>query len=152
MTPEKPKSSEYQQLFAYYLKLLKPHFNIEIIYSGAVKAKTASKESIEQALKKEAQNFDKKCKPNDKVILLSEFGNNYSTPDLLQTFNSWIEQEGRVVFILGSAYGLHKSLYSPQRVRLSLSQLTFPHELALVIFSEQLYRLTTLRIGKRYHY
>jgi 23S rRNA (pseudouridine1915-N3)-methyltransferase len=152
LTPEKPKSKELSNLLDYYSKLITTHLSTEIIYSGAVKANDNSKESIEIALKKEAINFDKKIKQNDVVILLSENGKNYSTTELLGKFNHWVDKNQRVVYILGSAYGLHQSLYTSNRATLSLSKLTFTHEMALVIFYEQLYRLTTLRIGKRYHY
>jgi len=152
ITPDKPKSSELKSLLDYFTKLIKPHFSIEIIYSGAVKAKTDSERNIEIALKKEAENFDKKIKANDKVILLTEVGKLFSTTELLSSFNSWVDTNQRVVFILGSAYGIHNSLLNSNNTRLSLSKLTFTHEMALVIFCEQLYRLTTLRTGKRYHY
>jgi 23S rRNA (pseudouridine1915-N3)-methyltransferase len=152
ITPEKPKNSELKSLLDYFLKLVRPHLSIEMIYSGAVKAKTDSPQNIEIALKKEAQNFDKKIKANDKIILLTEIGEIYSTTQLLGDFNSWVDTNQRVVFILGSAYGIHQSLLNSNYTRLSLSKLTFTHEMALVIFCEQLYRLMTLRIGKRYHY
>jgi len=126
--------------------------SFEIKHFGAEKISKPNEALIEKALKKEAEKIDKFLKPKDGIILMSEFGKTYPTLELQKQFEKWLEKSPRLCFIFGSAYGLHKSLYKPERLKLSLSPLTMQHELALVVWMEQLYRLMTLKTGKRYHY
>jgi 23S rRNA (pseudouridine1915-N3)-methyltransferase len=140
------------ELVAYYKKLSSSFISLEIQHFGSEKVSKPNDAMIEKALKKEAEKIDKYIKPSDSVILMSEHAKSYSTLDLQKQFEAWLDKSSRVCFIFGSAYGLHSSLYQPNRLKLSLSPLTMQHELALVVWMEQLYRLMTLKAGKRYHY
>jgi len=125
---------------------------MEMQHFGAEKVSQPQSEFIDKALKKEALKIDKLIKPNDGVILMSEHGTCYPTLKLQTHFESWLQRWPRLCIVFGSAYGLHSSLYLPERLTLSLSPMTMQHELALVVWMEQLYRLMTLKTGKRYHY
>lgn len=140
------------ELVAYYEKLSSSFISLDIQHFGSEKISKPNDTMIEKALKKEAEKIDKYLKPNDGVILMSEHAKSHSTLDLQTKFDSWLEKFSRVCFVFGSAYGLHTSLYKPNRLKLSLSPMTMQHELALVVWMEQLYRLMTLKTGKRYHY
>ena len=62
-----------------------------------------------------------------------------------------IDESGKIAFIIGSSHGLSESVKKRARVRLSVSRLTFPHQLMRAILSEVIYRSFTIIHGKRYH-
>ena len=140
------------ELVRYYQKLIHPLLSFELQHFGAEKVVKPNNAMIEKALKKEAEKIDKLLKPKDGVILMSEHAKHHSTLQLQDHFEQWLCKWSRLCFVFGSAYGLHKILYRSERLKLSLSPLTMQHELALVVCMEQLYRLMTLKTGKRYHY
>jgi 23S rRNA pseudoU1915 N3-methylase RlmH len=139
-------------LALYFEKLIQPQFSCERVFFGEVKLKKANEPEIQKALEKEAVKIEAMLKPDDLVMIMSEHGSCYSTDQLHKGFEAWLSHPGRIVFIFGSAHGWHATLQKPGRRLLSLSPMTTQHELALVIWLEQLYRLSTLRSGKRYHY
>jgi 23S rRNA (pseudouridine1915-N3)-methyltransferase len=141
-----------ESLAAYFSKLIQPQVKLERRFFGEVKVKKDHPSEIDGALFKESQKIESMLKADDQVFLMSEHGRCQSTTELSKGFESWLRHSGRIVFIFGSARGWHRSLLSAGRQQLSLSPMTTQHELALVIWLEQLYRLTTIRSGKRYHY
>ena len=90
--------------------------------------------------------------PSDFIVLLDERGKEMSSNALA----SWLEKRralGRhLVFIIGGAYGFSDELYARADEMLSLSLMTFPHQLARLIFIEQLYRACTIIRGEGYHH
>lgn len=152
LTPSPCSDRAMSELVAYYQKMSSAFISLDIQHFGAEKISKPNEALIEKALKKEAEKIDKVIKPSDGVVLMSEHAKSFSTLNLQTQFEHWLEKFSRVCFVFGSAYGLHSSLYQPQRLKLSLSPLTMQHELALVVWMEQLYRLMTLKTGKRYHY
>ncbi len=90
---------------------------------------------------------------SDFVVLLDEHGAEYTSPQ----FASWLEKRmasgyKRIVFIVGGPYGFSPAVYERANTRLSLSQMTFPHELVRLFFTEQLYRAFTILRGEPYHH
>ena len=141
-----------EALASYFEKLIQPQFSCERSYFGEVKLSKGSEADIQKALEKEALKIESFIKNDDLVFLMSEHGACQSTEQLSKGFETWLSHPGRIVFVFGSAHGWHPSLQKAGRRLLSLSPMTTQHELALVIWLEQLYRLSTLRSGKRYHY
>ena len=93
-------------------------------------------------------NLDKK----DYVIFLSESGKSY---DSIQ-FANWLEslkisQQGRINFIIAGAYGVNVNAFENATL-LSLSMMTFPHQLVRLILLEQIYRAFTIIAGHHYHH
>lgn len=86
------------------------------------------------------------------TVLLTEHGKNYES----QGFAEWIEQitaaTGRLQVVIGGAMGFPAEFRQQFEHQLSLSALTFPHDLAFVILLEQIYRARTIINGKTYHY
>lgn len=89
----------------------------------------------------------------DAVVLLDERGREFSSME----FSSYLsrkmqEARGRLVFVTGGAYGFSGRVLERARERVSLSRMTFPHQLARVVFLEQLYRAMTIVRGESYHH
>ena len=152
LAPSACSKPEMESLCQYFIKLTRAQVSLERLTFGEEKIRKTSEADIEKGLLKEAQRIEAQLKPDDLVFLMSEHGKCESTKALFGQFEQWLRHPGRVVFVLGSARGWHPSLKTPNRRLLSLSPMTTQHELALVIWLEQLYRLTTLWSGKRYHY
>jgi 23S rRNA (pseudouridine1915-N3)-methyltransferase len=152
VAPSRCSNPQLESLAAYFEKLIQPQLSLERLFFGEVKLSKANEADIQKALQKEATKIEAMLKPDDLVFIMSEHGQCQSTTDLSKCFEDWLQHSGRVVYVFGSAHGWHSSLKKPGRRLLSLSPMTTQHELALVIWLEQLYRLSTIRSGKRYHY
>jgi len=90
---------------------------------------------------------------DDYVVLLDERGKELRTSE----FAGWLEKRfaasvKRIVFIIGGAWGFSEEVYSRADFRLSLSKMTFPHQLVRLLFAEQLYRAFTIIKGEPYHH
>ncbi len=88
----------------------------------------------------------------DYVVLLDERGAEYTSKE----FASWLEKKqqssARLVFVIGGAYGFSESIYKRANEQLSLSRMTFSHQMVRLIFAEQLYRACTIIKGEPYHH
>lgn len=94
-----------------------------------------------------------KLSPSDHVVLLDERGRQYSSrkfADRLQ--NIMASGKKRLVFIIGGPYGFSKSVYDRADEMLSLSEMTFNHEMVRLFFTEQVYRAQTILRGEPYHH
>lgn len=91
--------------------------------------------------------------PSDRVILLDEKGREYSSEE----FAAFMEKQmssgvKRLVFVVGGPYGFSPEVYSRADGKLSLSRMTFNHEMVRMFFVEQLYRAQTILRGEPYHH
>lgn len=86
---------------------------------------------------------------SDRLIALTETGTTYSSLQLAH----WLSQaeSNSLVFVIGSAEGLSQAVQQAAWQRLSLSPMTFPHEMARLLLVEQLYRAKTILKGRNYH-
>ncbi|MBL7685452.1 MAG: 23S rRNA (pseudouridine(1915)-N(3))-methyltransferase RlmH, partial [Deltaproteobacteria bacterium] len=101
----------------------------------------------------EAEKLSEKIPTGAYVIALDERGKQRTTEDWVSSFERW-QQEGRkeIVFLMGGAYGFPDSILRNANEKWALSKLTFPHELARVIFLEQVYRVYTCMRKIPYHH
>ena len=99
-------------------------------------------------LRKEAQLLQPHIAGVAQVVLLDEQGRSFTTTE----WSGWLENRSELVFVLGSAWGLHPDLKATGYPTLALSQFTLPHELARVMLLEQLYRALTILAGHPYHH
>jgi len=100
----------------------------------------------------EGQYIMKKLQPSDFLVLLDERGKVYSSRE----FAGFIEKRQvastqRIIFLIGGAYGFHTSIYSRANAQLSLSKMTFSHQMIRLFFVEQLYRAYTIMNNEPYH-
>lgn len=85
------------------------------------------------------------------LIALSEKGKTYTTPELATLLKTKLADVGSFTIVIGNAFGLDEEVLVKANLVLSLSPLTFPHELAEVLILEQLYRCLNLNSGGKYH-
>lgn len=90
---------------------------------------------------------------SDFVILLDEKGNEYTS----KTFAEFLAQKmltsiKRIVFVIGGPYGFSEEVYKRANMKISLSKMTFSHQMVRMIFTEQLYRAMTILKGEPYHH
>lgn len=109
--------------------------------------------SVEQIKEKEGKLIEKTLSSGDYVVLLDEKGKEYSSVQ----FARYLEKKThtvpkRLVFIIGGAYGFSPKIYSLAQEKLSLSKMTFSHQLIRLIFVEQLYRTMTILNNEPYHH
>ncbi|MBE9528441.1 MAG: 23S rRNA (pseudouridine(1915)-N(3))-methyltransferase RlmH [Proteobacteria bacterium] len=102
------------------------------------------KGSREPGLKREAERI-LKASADSYIVILADTGKTYTSTGLADFVGSLMNSSRKnVSFIVGGPYGLHSSVTSAADAVLSLSPMTLPHELALLVFSEQLYRAFTI--------
>lgn len=102
---------------------------------------------------KECELIFSKVTKYDTLVLLDEGGQQYSSVD----FSKWLEKQmlhlnGDLCFIIGGAYGFSERVYAETSYKISLSQMTFSHQIIRAIFAEQLYRAFTIQRGEPYHH
>ena len=98
---------------------------------------------------KEAEAIRAARKPAERLVLLSEEGRQLSSVGLAELLGGWASE--RLALVIGGADGHDPTLKQQADVLLSLSELTFPHELARLMLVEQLYRASTILQGGPYH-
>jgi len=106
---------------------------------------------------KEVQNQEaaltlKRIKSTDYLVLLDERGQEHTSISFAEYLNSLEGQVKQLVFVIGGPYGFSEEVYRRANAKLSLSKLTFSHQLVRVIFMEQLYRAYTILKGDPYHH
>ena len=109
--------------------------------------------SEDQQKEREGKAILEQVASSDELVLLDVEGNEYSSPELA----GWIEKRmisgtRQVIFVIGGPYGFSDGVYRRADSKLSLSKLTFPHQLVRLLFIEQLYRAMTIIKGEPYHH
>lgn len=115
--------------------------------------KNVSKMTEQQIKQTEAELILKQFSPSDFVILLDEAGQEFTSEGfaqfLQQAMNRSVQQ---MWFVVGGAYGFAPKVYDRADKKLSLSQMTFSHQMVRLLFVEQLYRAHTIIKGEPYHH
>lgn len=107
---------------------------------------------ISRCLSKEANAILKHVKEGDTLILLDIEGKPYTSEGLAKTIQEWMNQgRSSLCFVIGSSHGLADELKGAAHERISFSNMTFPHQLARVIWCEQLYRAFKIINNEPYH-
>ena len=143
------KEQAYKELEAEYLKRLSLFAKIKVIELPEIGY--GKNQEVEKIKEQEAEKIIKQLPQDGIVILLEEKGVLRGSKD----FSIFLERTGglgkELVFVIGSGVGLHSSLKSYSNYSMSLSPLTFPHNMARVLLEEQIYRACTILAGKEYH-
>lgn len=146
----KLKSWPFKELQDHYLKLLKPYVRVDLIEVKPEKfSSTAERGNV---LTREAAKIRKQVPDGAVLIALDATGESLSTGPFVRKVEGWADGGRTLCFVIGGPLGLSDKIKKEADHRLSLSPLTFPHDLARVMLLEQLYRAQTIVAGKTYHY
>ncbi len=134
-----------------YVSRLKHYISFSMVEIPELK--NVSSLSREQIKAKEGELILKNIRNNDDVILLDERGKEYTSTELASIIQNKINHEGRdIVYVIGGAYGFSDAVYARANSKLSLSRMTFSHQMVRAIFAEQIYRAFTIMKGEPYHH
>ena len=115
--------------------------------------KNVSAFSQEQIKEKEGELILKQVAPGDTVILLDERGKQYRSVEWADWIQRQLSKGGKgLVFVVGGAYGFSQKVYERADGLVSLSKMTFSHQMVRTVFAEQLYRAFTIIRGEPYHH
>lgn len=107
---------------------------------------------VEEIKIREGEQLLKKCKPADFVILLDENGKSHTSVELANYLQKKITIGKDIVLVIGGAFGFSRDVYNRADDMISLSRMTFSHQLVRLILAEQLYRAMTIIRGEPYHH
>jgi len=114
-----------------------------------------NRSSLSEELQKEKEGLLilNQVSPGDYLILLDERGNEYSSVG----FSRWIEKKmiagtRQLIFVIGGPYGFSNTVYQRSDTKISMSKLTFSHQMVRLIFVEQIYRAMTIIKNEPYHH
>ena len=94
----------------------------------------------------------RQIQPSDTVVLLDEHGKEFRSVDYARWLSQKQQTARRLVFVIGGPYGFSEAVYARANEKLSLSKMTFSHQMVRLIFTEQLYRACTIIKGEPYHH
>lgn len=114
--------------------------------------KNVSSLSRDQIKSQEGKLILKALKSSDLLILLDERGKEYRSVEFADFLQKKFSQGRDIVFVIGGAYGFSPEVYDRADSMLSLSKMTFSHQMVRTIFVEQLYRALTILKGESYHH
>jgi 23S rRNA (pseudouridine1915-N3)-methyltransferase len=134
-----------------YLNRLKHYINFTIVIIPDIKNTKNLSEAQQKT--KEAELISKQINPTDVVVLLDEKGKKYSSVSFAAYLNKqMIGSVQQLVFIIGGPYGFDESIYKRSNSSISLSDMTFSHQMVRLFFVEQLYRAFTILKNEPYHH
>ena len=146
----KTDDKEIISLSKYYLPRIPKHWNFELLEIPDVK--NAKNLSPEQLKKEEAKLFQNQIESSDLIILLDEKGKQFTSREFSEKIDFWMGSSVKKVNILiGGAYGFSDEIYQRANEKISLSKMTFTHQMIRLFFVEQIYRAATILQGKPYH-
>ncbi len=107
---------------------------------------------MKEVQEKEGRLILKRLNPGSYMILLDERGQEFHSIAFAEYLNSLEGRVNQLLFVIGGPYGFSQEVYEKADGLVSLSKLTFSHQLVRVIFMEQLYRAYTILKGEPYHH
>lgn len=107
---------------------------------------------MKEVQEQEANLLLKRIRQTDFVVLLDERGRQYDSISFAEYLNSLEGRVNHLCFVIGGPYGFSEKVYKRADAKISLSKLTFSHQLIRVLFLEQLYRAFTILKGEPYHH
>jgi 23S rRNA (pseudouridine1915-N3)-methyltransferase len=147
----KTDDSYLKEGFDKYLKRLKHYIKLDVVLIPDVK--NSKNLSEDEQKSKEADLFLKQIQNQDIVVLLDEKGTELSSTHFADMLNKkMIGSVQNLVFLIGGPYGFDNSLYQRANHKISLSRMTFSHQMVRLFFVEQVYRAFTILKGEPYHH
>ena len=136
-----------------YLKRLSRYGKVEEIELPDLPEPANSSPAIEAQIKeKEGESILGRIKPSEYVIAMTIPGKQWDSPGLSRHVDDLLNKgNSNLVFLIGGSLGLSDKVIARADEEMSMSKMTFPHQLARVMLLEQLYRAMKIRSGERYH-
>lgn len=135
--------NDYAERIGHYMP-----FEIKVI----PELRNTKSQSEQQQKTQEGELLLKQLQPSDTVVLLDEHGTEHRSIE----FAAWLQKKQntarRLVFIIGGPYGFSEAVYKRANEMVSLSRMTFSHQMVRLVFVEQIYRACTIIKGEPYHH
>ena len=144
----KTKNHELIKLIGNYVKRINFFNKFQIIEVNSIKSKKNNENEIKKI---EGENILKKTKNSDLLFLLDEKGENYSSRHFADFLKMKLKESKTIIFVIGGAFGFSKEVYAKSNGLISLSKMTFSHQIIRLFFTEQLYRAFTILNNHPYH-
>ncbi len=149
LSPGKPKLDFIQKGIETYAERIRHYARLELLWVSVKMRKKNLPDA--QIMKHEAEVLQKKRAPGALLVVLDARGREMSSQELAGFFERQLVGKGQIDFIIGGELGISEELKSQADVLLSLSRLTFTHDLTRLILLEQIYRALTILKGEKYH-
>ncbi|MDR1594256.1 MAG: 23S rRNA (pseudouridine(1915)-N(3))-methyltransferase RlmH [Prevotellaceae bacterium] len=147
----KTEAGYLREAVSVYENRLKYYIPFETVYIPDVK--NSGKLSEAQLKSKEGKNILAQLNSGDELVLLDEKGGAFSSSEFSLLISKKINAGTKsIVFVAGGAYGFSDEVYAKASSLISLSRMTFTHQMVRLIFIEQLYRAFTIMKGEAYHH
>lgn len=153
ITVGKMKEKPYRQMADEYLKRLSRYARTEEVELPDLPEPANSSAAIEAQIKtREGESILARIRPGDYVIAMTIPGKQWDSPGLSRHLEDILNRgSSSIVFVIGGSLGLSDQVIARADEEISMSRMTFPHQLARVMLLEQLYRAMKIRAGERYH-
>ena len=134
-----------------YIGRIRRYLHFSLLEIADIKSTRTLSEEIQK--QREGENILRQVHPGDIMILLDEKGKEYTSFE----FSNYVEKllvsgRKRILFVVGGPYGFSEDVYSRADAKLSLSRMTFNHEMVRLFFIEQVYRAMTILRNEPYHH
>ncbi len=136
-----------------YLKRLKRIMPVTVVELPDEPEPAQPSDKLNEAvMKREGERILQKIGPQDHVIAMCIDGKQHESTELARKMSDLFTQgKSHVTFLIGGSLGLHPDVLKRANERMSMSKMTFPHQLARVMLLEQLFRAAKINAGERYH-
>ena len=146
----KTANKHFQAGISDYAERISHYMPFDIVTIPELKnTKNLSEEQQKQA---EGELILKQILSSDTVVLLDEHGKEMRSVEYAQWLSQKQQTVRRLVFVIGGPYGFSPDVYARANEKISLSKMTFSHQMVRLIFTEQLYRACTIIKGEPYHH
>jgi 23S rRNA (pseudouridine1915-N3)-methyltransferase len=144
------KEKYWQQAIVEYQKRMKPYARLKTV--EIPEERVVSVADRQKILKTEGAKIQKLLGQTDTIIVLDSLGRQFSSTDWSRALLDWAKFGRKIVFVIGGPLGLSGDIMRRANMLVSLSKMTFTHQMARVILLEQIYRGITIDRGIDYHY
>lgn len=144
----KTKSSELVRLINEYVKRINFYKKFKIIVVNSLKSKKNSEKEIKRI---EGENVLKSVKKNELIFLLDENGKSFNSRKFADFLSNKFKTNKSIVFVVGGAHGFSNEIKQKSNEIISLSEMTFSHQIIRLFFTEQVYRALTILNNHPYH-
>jgi 23S rRNA (pseudouridine1915-N3)-methyltransferase len=146
----KTNTAEIRNIVDDYSKRINRYIKFEPVYIENNQQKFSDNEKQKT---KEGELILKKLQSGDYLILLDERGKEFNSVQFAEQLNLLFNQSIKnICFVIGGAYGFSEEVYARSNAKISLSRMTFSHQIIRAIFTEQLYRAFTIINNEPYHH